>query len=87
MDYSLIPIITVVAAIGAALFFVGTLFSLITALGNKHYIFGIMTLIFMPISMLYCALNWDKASFPGRLVFTGGGLLLVSIVVVYCSIY
>ena len=81
MESLIIASITTLGAIGVAIFFVGSLISALTALGNKQYFLGILSIIFLPTSLIYCALNWDKASYPGKLVYIGAGLLVISIVV------
>jgi hypothetical protein len=72
--------ILIIGGIGVSLLFVGSLVSALTAIGNKQYIFGFGTLMFFPLSLVYCALNWNKASYPGKLVFSGAAICLISFV-------
>ncbi len=78
MDSILIGSITIIGAIGGTMFFVGSLISALTAIGNKQYLFGFLSVIFLPTSLVYCAFNWDKASYPGKLVYSGAVLLFIS---------
>ena len=71
-------ITVIVVGIGITLFFVGSLIAVLTALGNKQYVFGIATLLFFPLSLIYCALNWSKAAYPGKMVYGGAALCLLS---------
>jgi len=74
------------AAIGGAVAFVGYLLSLLTALGNKQYAFGISMLILFPISVVYCAFNWDKASHPGKLLIGGLSTMILSVCTIYLAL-
>ena len=63
--------------------FVGWLFTILTALGNKQYIFGIASFFIFPISLVYCAMNYKTSSYSANLLFSGtlmlvccGGFLL-----------
>ncbi|TAP39056.1 hypothetical protein EYS00_14265 [Alteromonas sp. KUL49] len=62
--------------LGITLFFVGSLISALTAIGNKQHIFGIATILFLPLSLIYCALNWKTASYSGKLVYSGFAVCL-----------
>lgn len=81
LDPNVILIVSILAAVGAVLFFVGSLFTVITALGNKQYIFGWAIFLCLPLSLPYCALNWGKAAYPGKMVFSGSALLLACFLV------
>ena len=72
----------VVGSIGATLLFVGSVISMVTAFGNKQYFMGMLLLLFFPASLLYCALNWKLATYPGKLVYTGGVLVVASLVAI-----
>ena len=77
---NLIVLIVVVGSIGLSLMFVGGLFALLTAFGNKQYAFGIVMLLFLPASLVYCALHWKLASHPGKLLYAGTALLAIAAV-------
>ena len=65
-------VITIIfIALGIMFLFVGSLISAATALGNNQRAFGWGTILFLPLSLVYCALNWDKAAYPGKMVFGG----------------
>jgi len=83
MDLVLIVSFGVLASIGAMLFFVGGLFSGITALGNKRYFWGLFIFLFLPLALMYCLLNWEVANYSGKLVLSGLLMLLVSCGILY----
>lgn len=66
---------TIFLAIGIMFVFIGWLMSAATALGNHQVVIGWASVLFMPLSILYCVLNWDKASYPGKMMFAGIGLI------------
>lgn len=78
-----IILVVIFGSIGLALFFVGGLFSLLTAFGNKQYLFGIAILLFLPTALVYCGLNWEKAAYPGKMVYSGFALTAVSAAVLF----
>lgn len=80
MSSEVLVIVIILGAIGASLFFIGWLFSLLTALGNKSYTFGIAMLAVIP-AHIYCALHWSKASHAGKMLYTGTLLLLITVAV------
>ncbi len=63
------------------LFLVGSIFTAIVALGNQQKIYGWAMILFMPLSIIYCATHWDKASYSGKMVFSGTFLLLVTAII------
>jgi len=65
-------------SIGIMLFVIGSIFTAVVALGNQQKWYGWVMLIFMPLSLWYCARNWDKAAYSGKMVFSGTFLLLVT---------
>jgi len=70
--------IILLLGVGASLFFVGSLMSALVAIGNKQYVIGFATFLFIPLSVIYCALNWKVASYPGKLVYSGLSICIVS---------
>ena len=86
MNEFLLIFFVVIGSVGVTLVFVGAILSAITALGNKQYFYGICILLFIPVSLLYCARNWKIASYPGKMVYTGTLLLLPGIIYLYIFI-
>lgn len=80
-----IIILTIVGGLGAAVFFVGWLFSGLIALGNKQYIFGICNFLFAPVSIVYCILNYDLAKDAAKLVIPGA--ITLGLVAVYVLLF
>jgi hypothetical protein len=68
-------------SIGLMLFVIGSIFSAVVALGNKQYLFGWAVFIFLPLSLVYCAKHWDIASYSGRMVYWGAGLLALTAII------
>ncbi|MBU2881885.1 hypothetical protein KO525_00550 [Psychrosphaera sp. B3R10] len=76
-----IIIATILFALGLMFVFVGSLISAATALGNNQRIFGWGTILFLPLSFIYCSLNWEKAEYPGKMIFGGLVLALIGILI------
>ncbi len=68
-------------SIGLMLFVIGSIFSAVVALGNKQHLFGWAVFIFLPLSLVYCARHWDIASYSGRMVYWGAGLLALTAII------
>jgi hypothetical protein len=68
-------------SIGLMLFVIGSIFSAVVAIGNKQYLFGWAVFIFLPLSLVYCARHWDIASYSGRMVYWGAGLLALTAII------
>jgi len=82
MDSAVLIVAMIVGSVGATLLFVGSVISMLTAFGNKQYFMGILIALFFPASLIYCALNWERAAYPGKLVYTGGVLLAVGLIAI-----
>jgi len=86
MDSFVLIVAMIVGSVGATLLFVGSVISMLTAFGNKQYFMGILMALFFPASLIYCALNWERAAYPGKLVYTGGALLVVGLIAIGLTI-
>jgi len=80
----LVILVTMSAAVGITLFFVGSLITIATAFGNNKRVFAISCIIFLPLTVLYCAVYWQQARYPARYVFSGIALLAATLLL---SIY
>lgn len=74
----LVIITLLTGSIGLMLFVIGSIFSMVTAFGNNQKVFGFAILFVLPLSLVYCAKNWDKAAYSGKMVFPGAALLLLT---------
>lgn len=72
-------VLLIVAAVGAAMAFVGWLFTILMALGNKDCMLGALCFVFFPLAWYYSAKNWRKDNYAGGLLFSGTGLLAISV--------
>jgi hypothetical protein len=79
-DYIVIAAL-LTGSIGLMLFVIGAIFTVVVALGNKQYLFGWSVFLFLPLSLVYCAMHWDKASYSGKMVYWGAGLLSITAIV------
>ena len=86
MDSAVLILAMIVGSVGATLLFVGSVISMLTAFGNKQYFMGILMALFFPASLIYCALNWKRAAYPGKLVYTGGALLAVGLIAIRLTV-
>jgi len=68
-------------SIGLMLLVIGSIFTAIVALGNKQNLFGWSVFLRFPISLVYCAMNWDKASYSGKMVYSGAFLLAITAII------
>ena len=68
-------------SIGLMLLVIGSIFTAVVALGNKQHIFGWSVFLCFPLSLVYCAMNWDKASYSGKMVYAGAVLLALTAII------
>lgn len=68
-------------SIGLMLLVVGSIFTAIVALGNNQKIYGWLIVLVMPVSLIYCAIHWDKSSYSGKMVFSGAVLLSITAII------
>jgi hypothetical protein len=68
-------------SLGLMLFVIGSIFSAVVALGNKQHLFGWSIILFLPISLIYCAMHWHIASYSGKMVYSGAALLTVTAII------
>lgn len=74
----------IAAGLGVGSFFIGCLFALIIALGNKHYIWAICSLIFLPVTLLYTLWNRNDATrYCARFQWTGLVIMVVLLIPYY----
>lgn len=69
-------------SVGLMLLVVGSIFTAIVALGNNQKIYGWVIVLFMPVSLIYCATNWDKAAYSGKMVFSSAILLSITAIII-----
>lgn len=81
MDTLFIVFSVLLLSVGLALLFVGSLVSLITALGNRQWYWGLGMLCFLPSSIVYCWVQGAIAAWPRKLVSIGGVLFLLGVAV------
>ncbi|WP_108124081.1 hypothetical protein [Saccharospirillum mangrovi] len=71
----------IAAGLGVGSFFIGCLFALIIALGNKHYVWGICGFIFLPVTVLYTLRHRNDATrFCAR--FQWAGIAIVALLLI-----
>lgn len=81
-DYMMMLAILVMS-IGGTLVFVGNLFAIVYAFGQSVW-WGIGVLIMPLFSVVYCARNWDRAAYPGKMIFAG--LAIIGLFYLFLSI-
>ena len=74
----LLTLLIIVACAGVALIFVGWIVTAVTALGNRHYVLGLLSFLLAPVAVVYCAIYRDQTAYPRRLLLWGFALLLIS---------
>jgi ABC-type multidrug transport system permease subunit len=75
----LVIVVTISAAIGITLFFVGSLITIAAAFANEKQAFAIACILFMPLTILYCIMYWPQTRFPSKYVFSGLALFLLTL--------
>ena len=76
-------IIIAAGIVGIGICLIGVLFALITALGNKHWAWGISILVLGPVTGILYSLTNKEAEYPKSLMIKG--LLLLAPGLVYVT--
>jgi hypothetical protein len=71
-------IIIILVGIGAALFFVGSLIVVVTAFGHKQYAYGVLSLVFFPLSIAYCLQYRKEGAYASKFLISGALLVAVT---------
>jgi magnesium-transporting ATPase (P-type) len=71
-------IMIIMAGLGAAVFFVGSLIVVVTAFGNKQYAYGVLSLLFFPISIAYCLQHRKEGAYASKYLISGALLVAVT---------
>jgi hypothetical protein len=71
-------IIIILVGIGAALFFVGSLIVVVTAFGHKQYAYGVLSLLFFPLSIAYCLQYRKEGAYASKFLISGALLVAVT---------
>lgn len=71
MELAVNVIIIILIGIGAALFFVGSLIVVITAFGHKQYAYGVLSLLFFPLSVAYCLQYRKEGAYASKFLISG----------------
>jgi len=71
-------ILIILIGIGAALFFVGSLIVVVTAFGHKQYAYGVLALLFFPLSIAYCLQYREKGAYAAKFLISGVLLIAAS---------
>ncbi|HEY7773076.1 MAG TPA: hypothetical protein VIC26_07830 [Marinagarivorans sp.] len=77
MTSSILILLIIFGALGASLFFIGWLFTFLTALGNQRYLWGALSAFIPPVALLYSALHWQQTAHAGKMLFGGTAMLLI----------
>lgn len=75
-EYMMMLVILVVS-LAVTLVFVGNLFAIAYAFGQSVW-WGIGVLFIPLFSVVYCARNWTRAAYPGKMIYYGLGALLLT---------
>ncbi len=78
-----ISLLAIPLASAMAMILVGSLVAMATALGQRHRIWGISILLFMPVSLAYVLFHWNSAAWPGKLLLCGCTILIISLLMTY----
>lgn len=75
MNTFVVIAITILAGTGITLFFVGALISVAQAFGHKQNVWGVLCIVLLPLSLVYCLLHFGNSKYP--LQYLGGGIALL----------
>lgn len=78
MELAVNVIIIILVGIGTALFFVGSLIVVVTAFGHKQYAYGILSLLFFPLSIAYCLQYRKEGAYASKFLISGAFLVAVT---------
>lgn len=78
MELAVNVIIIILVGIGAALFFVGSLIVVVTAFGHKQYAYGVLSLLFFPLSIAYCLQYRKEGAYASKFLISGALLVAVT---------
>ncbi len=78
MELAANVILIILIGTGAALFFVGSLIVVVTAFGHKQYVYGVLSLLFFPLSIAYCVQYREKGAYASKFLISGVLLVAVS---------
>ncbi|MEW8029624.1 MAG: hypothetical protein AB2792_09195 [Candidatus Thiodiazotropha sp.] len=76
-------LVILLMSLAGTLVFVGNLFAIVYAFGQSIW-WGVGVLFIPLFSVVYCARNWDRAAYPGKMLIAGlaaTGLTYFSLVV------
>ncbi|WP_221628223.1 hypothetical protein [Teredinibacter franksiae] len=76
-------ILTITGSIGLALILVGVLMTLLTALGNKRYAYGVLIFLCFPAAFVYCIQHRSESGYPSRLLYPGAALALITALIAW----
>lgn len=71
-------IMIIIIGCGAALFYVGSLIVVVTAFGNKKYAYGVLSLLFFPLSIAYCLQYRKEGAYASKYLISGALLVVVT---------
>lgn len=79
----LITVAGVVGATGVGLLFVGMLMAMLIALGNKHYVSGVLIFVFFPFAYFYCFKHKENGRYAAKILYPGIILFTVFIALLW----
>ena len=83
-EWSLLLVLVATAGfVGVTMMFIGFLVAMATALGNKHWGWGIAMLLVSPLAIFYCLSHPETAVWPRGLLLKGLSIAAVAGVVSY----
>ena len=81
MNMYVVIAITMLAATGITLFFVGALITVASAFGEKKTAWGIICILILPLALLYCALHWQKTAYKRKYLLGGIALIIAALLI------
>jgi hypothetical protein len=78
MNLYVVVIITILIGIGLTFLFVGALFTIVSAFGNKRKFWGIISVLIPPLILAYVILYWQETAYPRKYLLSGSALVIIA---------
>lgn len=80
MNLYAVVAITILGGTGLSLMFFGSLVTIASAFGQTRRFWGAATILFLPLSLVYCALYWSETHYQRKYLGFGLSLLVFALV-------
>ncbi|MFT6270083.1 MAG: hypothetical protein ACJAVV_002911 [Alphaproteobacteria bacterium] len=79
MNQYLVIAITLLVGLGLSLLFFGVLITIASAFGNKRTTWGIVSILLLPLTLIYVILYWQETAYPRKYLLPGAAMVIVAV--------